>query len=120
MFRIVITLIILFGLVCTGCVSNSSNPVVEDVIEVEDTSHCHFEFPVDGKCSFVCGKGENRFSREMIQQTIVGLTTAFLLWQTGIDTHGETWWTDSQLNYTTLRKAGYIKKSTNDRTELNQ
>jgi hypothetical protein len=36
------------------------------VIKVEDTSHCHFEFPVDGKCSFVCGKGEMRFSREVI------------------------------------------------------
>ena len=80
------------------------------MIKVEDSSHCHFEFPVDGKCLFVCGKGEIGFSREVIQQTILGLTTAFLLWQTGIDINGETWWPDSQLNYTTLREAGYIKK----------
>jgi len=117
-----------YGLIAAPSACNANNNGLESyalsplskVIKVEDTSHCHFEFPVDGKCSFVCGKGENRFSREMIQQTIVGLTTAFLLWQTGIDTNGETWWTDSQLNYTTLRVAGYINKPTNDRTELNQ
>ena len=117
-----------YGLIAAPSACNANNNGLNsyalsphsNVIKVEDTSHCHFEFPVDGKCSFVCGKGENRFSREMIQQTIVGLTTAFLLWQTGIDTNGETWWTDSQLNYTTLKDAGYIKKPTNDRTEINQ
>ena len=79
----------------------------------------NLEFPVDGKCSFVCGKGEIRFSRDMIQQTILGLTTAFLLWQTGIDTNGETWWHDSKQNYKTLIDAGYIKKPINDETGFN-
>jgi hypothetical protein len=78
----------------------------------------NLEFPVDGKCSFVCGKGEIRFSRDMIQQTILGLTTAFLLWQTGIDTNGETWWHDSKQNYKTLIDAGYIKKPINDETDV--
>ena len=115
-----------YGLIAAPSLCNANNNGLDsyaiaphsNVIKVEDASHCHFEFPVDRKCSFVCGQGEKRFSREMIQQTIVGLTTAFLLWQTGIDTNGETWWNDSQLNYTTLRDAGYIKKSTNDRTGL--
>ena len=89
-----------------------------NVIKVEDSSHCHFEFPVDGKCSFVCGKGEIRFSRDMIQQTILGLTTAFLLWQTGMDTNGETWWHDSKQNHKTLIDAGYIKKPINDETDV--
>jgi hypothetical protein len=84
------------------------------VIKVADTSHCHFEFPVDGMCSFVCGQGEKRFSRTIIQQTIVGLTTAFLLWQTGLDTNGETWWSDRQLNYKTFRGAGFITKPVTD------
>ena len=111
-----------YGLIAAPSACNANNNGLEsytlsphsNVINVEDASHCHFEFPVDGKCSVVCGKGENRFSREMIQQTIAGLTTAFLLWQTGIDTHGEIWWTDSQINYITLRDAGYIKKPTDD------
>jgi hypothetical protein len=67
----------------------------------------------------VCGKSEKRFSREVIQQTIVGLTTAFLLWQIGIGPNGETWWSDSQLNYKTLRDAGYINKPINDGTGFN-
>jgi hypothetical protein len=111
----------LYGLIAAPSACNANNnglslyALASDskVIKVEDTSHCHFEFPVDWKCLFVCGKGEKRFSRENIQRTIVGLTTAFLLWQTGIDTKGETWWFDSQLNYKTLSGAGYITKPVN-------
>jgi hypothetical protein len=111
-----------FGLIAapSACNANNNGLVLyalaphSNVIKVEDTSHCHFEFPVDGKCSFVCGKGENRFSRQTIQQTIVGLTTAFLLWQTGIDANGETWWFDSQPNYKAFRGAGYITRPLND------
>ncbi len=99
-----------YGLIAAPSACNAKNNGLDsyalaphsNVIKVEDTSHCHFEFPLDGKCSFVCGRGEKRFSREIIQQTIVGLTTAFLLWQTGLDTNGETWWSDSQLNYKTF------------------
>ena len=88
------------------------------LIKVEDSSHCHFEFPVDGKCSLVCGKGENRFRRSVIQQTILGLTTAFLLWQTDIDPNGETWWFDRKQNHQTLVDAGYIKNLLNDEAGL--
>jgi hypothetical protein len=82
LFKIFFFLIILFELVCAGCVSYSSNPVVEDA---KDT-HAIIgpDYRNQGKGSFVCGKGEMRFSREVIQQTILVLTTAFLLWQTGI------------------------------------
>ena len=115
-----------YGLIAAPSSCNANNNGLDSyalaphskVIKVEDASHCHFEFPMDGKCSFVCGKGERRFSRELIQQTIVGLTTAFLLWQTGIDTNGETWWSDRQPNYNTLRDAGYIKKPIIDGTAL--
>jgi hypothetical protein len=117
----------LYGLIAAPSACNANNNGLDlyalapqsNVIKVEDTSHCHFEFPVDGKCSFVCGKGEKRFSRQTIQQTIVGLTTSFLLWQTGIDANGETWWHDSKQNYKTLIDAGYIKKPINDETGFN-
>jgi hypothetical protein len=137
LFKIVALTIILDGLFCTaGCMSNSLNRSVEDsidvhvvigpdyrnqgkvsyaiaphskVIIVEDSSHCHLEFPGDGKCSFVCGKGEMRFSREVIQQTIPGLTTAFILWQTSLDPYGQTRWSESEENYKILIDAGYIK-----------
>ncbi len=117
----------LYGLIAAPSACNANNNGLDlyalapqsNVIKVEDTSHCHFEFPVDGKCSFVCGKGEKRFSRQTIQQTIVGLTTSFLLWRTGIDANGETWWHDSKQNYKTLIDAGYIKKPINDETGFN-
>ena len=107
-----------FGLSAAPSACNAKNNGLDSyalapeskLFEVEDSSHCHFEFPVDGKCSFVCGKGEKRFSRETIQQTIAGLATAFLLWQTGIDANGETWWNDSQVNCRNLKDAGLIKK----------
>ena len=107
-----------YGLIAASSVCNAQNNGMSSyalaphafVIEVEDSSHCHFEFPIDGKCSIVCGKGEEQFSTEVIQQTILGLTTAFLLWQTGIDANGETWWSDNQHNYKILREAGYLKE----------
>jgi len=79
------------------------------VVEIEDATHCHFEFPFDGKCAFACGKGEKRFRRETIQKTILGFTTAFMLWQAGIDPGGETWWSDGCENIRILTEAGYIK-----------
>jgi hypothetical protein len=105
-----------YGLIAAPSVCNANNNGMSAfdlaphalVIKVEDSSHCHFEFPVDRKCSIVCGTGEEQFSTEVIQQTILGLTTAFLLWQTGIDANGETWWLDNQQNYKILRAAGYI------------
>jgi hypothetical protein len=111
-----------YGLIAAPSICNAKNNGLDsyalaphsNVIKIEDTSHCHFEYPVDGKCSIVCGRGEKRFSRAIIQQTIVGLTTAFLLWQTGLDANGETWWSDSQLNYKTFRGAGYITQPVTD------
>jgi len=76
------------------------------VLEVADASHCHFEFPADEKCLFVCGKGEKQVSRTNIQQAIVGLTTAFLLWQTGIDVNGQTWWESNQLPHRNAYERG--------------
>ena len=113
-----------YGLIAAPSACNAYNNGTEsyalaphsNVIEVMDSTHCHFEFPVDGKCSLVCGRGEKRLSREIIQQTILGMTTAFLLWQTGIDPNGETWWSERQSNYITLRDAGYINKPIIDGT----
>ena len=110
-----------FGLMAAPSACNANNngldvyAVSPDscVIKIEDAGHCHFEFPMDGKCTFVCSKGENQFSREMIQQTILGLTTAFLLWQTNIDENGRNWWGNNEQNHEALVDAGYIEKLIN-------
>jgi len=118
----------MYGLIAAPSACNAKNNGLyiyalasqSKVIEVMDSSHCHFEFPVDGKCSLVCGRGEKRLSREIIQQTILGLTTAFLLWQSGIDPNGETWWSEMQLNYVSLREAGYVNEPIIDETVLDR
>jgi len=118
----------MYGLMAAPSACNAKNNGLDiyalasqsKVMEVMDSSHCHFEFPVDGKCSLVCGRGEKRLSRETIQQTIVGLTTAFLLWQSGIDPNGETWWSERQLNYVSLREAGYINEPIINETVLDR
>jgi hypothetical protein len=110
--------IVLYGLIAAPSACNAQNNALNlyesapksFVVKVEDSSHCHFEFPIDRKCSFICGRGEAQFSTEVIQKTILGLTTAFLLWQSGIDTNGRTWWADDYRNYKLLRDAGYIKE----------
>ena len=75
LFKIFSFLIILSELVCAGCVSYSSNPVVEDAKDTHAIigPDCRNQ----GKCSFMCGKGEMRFRREVIQQTILGLPRHF-------------------------------------------
>ncbi len=78
------------------------------IIKVTDATHCHFEIPIDAKCSLICGGGEKRFSRQEIQRTILGLTTAFLLWQTDVDPFGASWWSAEGHNFRTLSEAGYI------------
>ena len=107
----------LYGLIATKSICNAYNNGLEvyeksphsTVMRVVDASHCHFEFPLDNKCSFFCGKGEKQLSRETIQKTILGLTTAYLLWQSGIDPRGETYWSDNDKNFQSLIDAGYIE-----------
>ena len=107
----------LYGLIATESACNAYNNGIEvyeksadsTVMRVVDASHCHFEFPVDNKCSFFCGKAEKQFSRQTIQKTILGLTTAYLLWQSGIDPRGETYWSDNHQNFLSLIDAGYIE-----------
>jgi hypothetical protein len=67
-----------------------------------------FEMPMDSKCAVMCGRGEKRYSRQEIQHTILGLTTAYLLWQTGIDPSAASWWSVDSPNFQSLAEAGYI------------
>jgi dienelactone hydrolase len=78
------------------------------ILKIVDATHCHFELPLDTKCTIICGKGEKRNSRKEIQRTILGLTTAFLLWQTGVDPSGASWWAAEGHNFQSLVEAGYI------------
>jgi hypothetical protein len=49
------------------------------IIEVNDASHCDFEFPSDWKCRLFCRGGRSSRSRENIRGEILGMATAILL-----------------------------------------
>lgn len=106
-----------YGLIAAPSICNADRNGIQSyiaasdsrVLEIEDATHCHFEFPFDSKCSLVCGTGEKFFKREVIQNTIRGFTTAFMLWQSGIDPRGATWWSDGSETIQVLTEAGYIK-----------
>jgi dienelactone hydrolase len=106
-----------YGLIAAPSICNADRNGIQSyiaasnskVIEIVDATHCHFEFPYDSKCSLACGSGEKRFKREVIQKTIRGFTTAFMLWQSGIDPGGADWWSDGSETIKALTEAGYIK-----------
>lgn len=106
-----------YGLVAPASICNAKNNGLDSyvlapvslAVLIEDSSHCHFEFPVDGKCSFFCGKGEKQFTRDEIQETILGLTTAFVLWKSGIAPSAAEWWADGGNHFRRLLQTGHIK-----------
>ena len=106
----------LYGLLADPSPCNAGNNALDVyasasrpfLLKIADATHCHFEWPMDWKCAIVCGRGEKQYSRQEIQRAILGLTTAFLLWQTGIDPSAATWWSVDSHNFKTMAEAGYI------------
>jgi pimeloyl-ACP methyl ester carboxylesterase len=78
------------------------------VLRVEEANHCHFEFPTDPLCNLVGGRKPKRFLRFQIKETILALSTAFLLWQAGLSDEAASWWQAGQNNYEYLLKLGII------------
>jgi hypothetical protein len=79
------------------------------LLKVSEADHCQFEFPVDPLCNLVGGKKPKRFARFQIRETILALSTAFMLWQTGISAEAAGWWHARQTNYEYLYKLGIIR-----------
>jgi pimeloyl-ACP methyl ester carboxylesterase len=80
-------------------------------LRLVDADHCDFERPTDAVCTWPCGTESNdRFSDETIQEGLMGLTTAFLLWRLGIDPSGESWWTAGGEGYALLADLGAIEE----------
>ncbi len=60
-----------------------------------DSRHCHFENPYSHWCRFACGKGEINKDRHTLKKEIMKLTTAFVLWQSGVDPKGQALWANA-------------------------
>lgn len=108
----------LYGLIVAPAACNARNNGLRAyaraeravVVKVFDASHCHFEFPMDWKCTLVCGTAEARFGRQEIQQIILGLITSFVRWRSGLDPEAGDWWAEGGQNYRTLVAAGYLER----------
>lgn len=76
-------------------------------LRVTEADHCDFENPTDAVCTLACGtSGNDRFSEEEIAATIIGLTTAWLLGQSGGD--GLHWWEEGGIGRSLLEADGAV------------
>ena len=79
------------------------------VLRVTEADHCDFESPTDWLCTLLCQAENASFSDEEISTTVRDLTTAFLLWQSGLEPRGEAWWKAGEEPYEALKSSGAIR-----------
>ena len=79
------------------------------VLKIIEADHCQFEHPTDPLCNLVNGRKSKRFLRFQIKETILAMSTALLLWQTGLAGEAASWWQKGQNNYEYLHKLGIIR-----------
>jgi pimeloyl-ACP methyl ester carboxylesterase len=79
-----------------------------NVLRVTEADHCDFEDPTDTMCTMLCEGTNDQFTDDEIKATIRELSTAFLLWQAGLDPAGERWWTPGEQPYDDLVNAGAV------------
>lgn len=94
--------------------NNNFLPILDEVpqsraLRVVEADHCDFEEPTDWVCTLACGQESNDlFSEDELRETVLGLTTAFIVWQAGLDATGESWWTPGGAGYEQLLALGAI------------
>jgi len=76
-------------------------------LRVVEADHCDYQNPPDAFCG-TCSAPNDAQTPEDIRATILGLSTAFLVWRTGVDDTGSQWWTPGSSWYATLADAGQI------------
>ena len=79
-----------------------------NAVRVTEAEHCDFEAPTDGLCTALCAVRNTAFTEEQIRATILGLSTSFLLWQSGLDPRGMGWWTPGTPAYDEMIAGGAV------------
>lgn len=77
------------------------------LVRVLGADHCDFESPTDWGCTTFCGDGGA--DDDLVHGTILGLSTAFVLWQSGEAPEAEQWWTAGYPYYDSLVDGGLIR-----------
>ncbi|MCB9688054.1 MAG: hypothetical protein H6735_23640 [Alphaproteobacteria bacterium] len=74
-------------------------------VRVVGSDHCDWLRPADPSCALVCATGPRD---PQIAPTIDRMSTAFLLWRTGLDVSAATWWTPGEAGWDDLVASGAI------------
>lgn len=78
-------------------------------LRIVEADHCDFQSPPDAFCG-LCSAPNPGFTDEQIAASIRGLTTAALLWRSGLDESGAQWWTPGAPWFDMLVEAGAMNQ----------
>ncbi|MFH1463675.1 MAG: hypothetical protein ABIO70_04740 [Pseudomonadota bacterium] len=78
------------------------------LLRVTEADHCDFEDPTEPGCTFLCGGTNDQFTDDELRATIRALSTASLLWQSGLDARGSQYWTPGQPAHDALVATGAV------------
>jgi hypothetical protein len=79
-------------------------------LRVTEADHCDFQNPADALCGITCTGSNDQFDDSAIQTAVLGLSTAAVLWQTGVEPTGAQWWTPGQHYYELLVGLGILQE----------
>lgn len=106
-----------FGIVGEPSQCNTTNngiPVFQEAggqtLRVTEADHCDFQSPADFLCGLTCNGSNAQFDDEAIAAAVRGLSTAAVLWQTGLDPSGVQWWTPGEHYYEELAALGILQQ----------
>ncbi|MEM9459763.1 MAG: hypothetical protein AAGF11_36640 [Myxococcota bacterium] len=80
------------------------------VLRVTEADHCDFQSPADFLCGLTCNGTNAQFDDETIAAAVRGLSTAVVLWQTGLEPTGAQWWTPGSPYYEELAGLGILQQ----------
>lgn len=80
------------------------------VLRVTEADHCDFQSPADFICGLTCTGTNNQFQDSEIQAAVIGLSTAMVLWQSGLEPTGAQWWTAGEHYYDLLADLGILQE----------
>jgi len=78
-------------------------------VRIVEADHCDFQSPPDGFCSLCSGPNPTH-TDEDIAAAIRGLTTAALVWRSGLDESGGQWWTPGNMWFDMLVESGTMNE----------
>lgn len=78
-------------------------------LRITDADHCDFQSPADFLCGLTCNGSNPTFDDAEIQTAVRALSTAVVVWQTGVEPTGVQWWTPGAPYYDELTGVGIVQ-----------